>query len=174
MTKTRVWEELKKAKSYILGIEKYTHKKRQYNRGSKWLSLFLSLVCAFSSFFPDWRWATIVSSILIAITTLIKEFKPILGQPEEELNELDHICDFYKSYLKNLERFYSSQCYNSTYTFEEKMIEEFEKIINTEGDNETKLKRLCRDRCWEYKEVQKEVTRYFNYCYPNAKQYLCY
>ena len=166
MTRERVMEELLNTKSYILGIEQYTYKKRQYNRGSKWLILIASGTCAFTSFFPEWRWATAASSILVAIITIIKEFKPIFGQSEEELIELDQICNFFKGHLANVEKYYDAYYNQGGSKIEDNLKEVFEKSLITAKDFETKMKRLCRDRCWKNKDIIDETKHHFTNCYP--------
>jgi hypothetical protein len=179
MTKTGVWEEIRKTKSYILGIEQYTSEKRKYNRGSKWLIFLVSVSCVLSSFFQffdllSWvKWSTLVTSILVVIITIIKDFKPIFGQSEDELRDLDDICDFYKRYLTDLEKFFSSEC-NDSSEFTDKKRDEFERIVNTVAGRETKMKRLCRGSYWESKKIEQKTTADLRDTFPHARAYYAY
>lgn len=172
MTRNIVWEEIRKTASYIYGIEKYTKAKRKYNTGSKLFTFIIAIVCVITTIYPEWREATIITSIIVATCTFIKEFKPIYAQPEEELRELDNICDFYKGYLNKLEDFFTSNCYDSIDSLDDKKKEEFKKIINTVGDRETTMKRLCRSSYWESKEARQKTSYHLKNGFPQAENYL--
>lgn len=166
MITERVWEEMHKAKGYLLMIELYTDRKRKDNRIISYIIILASIMCALSATFYLNRWITIIASIFVAISTVAKEFLPNIIQPESELAELDTIHVFYKEYLQKLENLFTKRYDEETDVNDEKMRLQFEKIVKTEGRNESELNRLCRKmKKKEKKWIEEQVSDYFQRIY---------
>lgn len=168
MITKRVWEEMHKAKTYQIQIELYTDRKRRVNRRGSVLIVLLSLISAITAVFPECKWATIVSSGLVAVLAVIKEYIPIIAQPETELRELDAIHYFYKEYLQQLEKLFNQRFDTKSDMDDEKMNELFYQIIKTEGKNEEVLNSLCRKmKKDERKQVLERTNNYFDRNFKN-------
>ena len=166
----RVWEEMHKAKAYLLQIELYTDRKRKHNRLISRLIVLASVVCASSAPFHVCKWITISASFLVAIATIVKECLPNIIQPESELMELDKIHDFYKDYLQKLESLFTKRYDLKSEVNDDKMLTQFEKILKTEGKNESELNRLCRGMTTREREkIIEQVSDYFQRNFNNNK-----
>lgn len=168
MITKRVWEEMHKAKGYQIQIELYTDRKRSVNRRASILIVVLSLISAITAVFPECKWATIVSSGLVAVLAVIKEYIPIIIQPESELRELDGIHYFYKEYLHQLEKLFMQRFDTKSDMDNEKMNELFYQIIKTEGKNEEELNSICRKMKKDERRLVIECTKdYFDRNFKN-------
>ncbi len=168
MITERVWEEMNKAKSYQIQIELYTDRKRRVNRRASLLVVILSLISAVTAFYPECKWATIISAGFVAIVSIIKEYIPIIVQPETELRELDNIHYFYKEYLHDLEKLFLQRFESKSDVNDEKMTEIFCQIIKKEGTNEEELNSLCRKMKYnERKQIDERTKNYFERNFKN-------
>ncbi len=170
MITNRVWEEMNKAKSYQIQIELYTDRKRRVNRKASLLIVVMSLISAVTAFYPECKWATIISAGLVAIVSIIKEYIPIIVQPETELRELDNIHSFYKEYLRDLEKLFIQRFEPKSDVDDEKMNDVFCQITKMEGKNEEELNLLCRKmKKEERKEINERTKKYFDRNFKNIK-----
>lgn len=168
MITERVWEEMHKAKAHQIQIELYTDRKRRVNRRASALIVLLSLISAVTALFPECKWATIISSGFVVIVAVIKEYIPIVVQPETELRDLDSIHFFYKDYLHQLEKLYNKRFESKSDMDDEKMNDEFYRIINTEGKRDEELNSLCRKMTKnERKQVKERTVNYFDRNFKN-------
>ena len=95
--RNRIWEELKQAKANIICIEKYTDRRRSYNR---YYNAFIAITAsagALGSIINEH--APLVSSIAIGFGSIIKSVFPNFIQGESELSSLDVLADFYNKYI---------------------------------------------------------------------------
>jgi len=168
----RVWEEMHKAKTYLIQVELYTDRMRKYNRIISFIIILASVVCASTAPYHNCKWVTIIASFLVAIATIIKECFPNLMQPESELTELDKIHDFYKEYLQKLEKLFTQRYDEKSDVDDKKMEKEFDKIIKTEGNNQSDLNRLCRKMTRKEREqCQSLASDYFQRVFNNNIKY---
>ena len=173
MITKRVCVEMYKAKGYQKQIELYTDRKRWVNRKIIYLIVGTSFICAITACFPQCRLATFATSMIVAATTIIRELKPMYGQPEEELRELDRISVFYKGYLHELENLFILRYDSKSDMNDMQMADKFDKIVKSEGDNETNLNRLCRKLKQKERDIiQKDTKNYFDKTLPDTKYYI--
>lgn len=166
MTAGGIWAEMYKIKGFLLQIERYTDRKRHNNRIGTFVVVGFSLTSAVSAFFPDYKLITIISAISVAATTVVKEFIPLLTQPESDLCELDRIHMYYEKYLSSMEYIYN-QWLNKRFD-EKKLGIEFEKLKDTREDRETTLNRLCRKMTQAERDyIKDETKKYFNITFPD-------
>lgn len=166
MITKRVWDEMHKAKSYLLQIEIYGNRMRRLNRRVSIAIVVTSLGCAISAFFPDYNWCTVVTSVIVALSTIAKECLPTLVQPESELKELEEIRHFYKEYLQKLEKLFTERFDEKSDVDDGKMTDRFNRIIKTENDNESRLDIITRKLSQKERDIIREQSNaYFNRIY---------
>ena len=126
----------------------------------------ISSLCAISAFFPDFKWCTIASSVIVALFTIAKECLPALVQPESELREMEEIRLFYNDYLQKLEKLFTERYDEKSDVDDGKMTERFNRIKKTEKDNESRLDVLSRKIYKkERQEIIEQSNAYFNRIY---------
>ena len=162
MITDRVWEEMNKAKGYLIQIQLYTDRLRKRNRRISVAIILASIVCAATIPFNPTKWVAFILAVLVALASIVKEFLPQILQPESELAELDKIHDFYKEYLQKLENIFVQRFDEKSKMDDEMLIARFNSIKKTEGCNESNLNRLCRGLKDKEKElIQKNTVEYF-------------
>jgi hypothetical protein len=174
----RVWTEMYRIKSWLIQIDIYTDRKR---RNSKYVSIIiigtalLCLICAivqlilkifFQDFAPLCNWIIGVSSIIAAIATTIKDFMPHVMQPERELCDLDRLHEFYSSYFQKLEKAFILRYDPNSDMNDTKLTQCFDRIVSTEGENQSKMKHLIHKlKNKEKRMIDKRTDDYFNVTY---------
>lgn len=99
--RNRIWEELKQAKANIICIQKYTDKRRGYNRAYNGFVAITASAGALGTLLNDK--VPFVASMLIGFVSIIKSVLPNFVQGESELSSLDVLADFYNKYMNSLE-----------------------------------------------------------------------
>lgn len=171
MIVNRVWTEMHKVKGYVVQIDVYTSRKRNCNRMAMIAIIVSSILCFLSSVIPaDWiqnRYVTAIIALVTAAIALIKEFSTFIKQPENELIQLDRIRDFYKDYLRQLENIFTLRYNKKSEINDEKMMDSYNKIADTEGTHESDLNRLkLKLTKREENKVIKITREYFQINYP--------
>ncbi len=138
--RNKLWEEIKSADINVRAILWYNNRHRTYNR---LYDTFIAVVASAGALlYPIESKLPLISSIVIAMTSLVKAIFPQFIQSEKELTDLDRISDYYESYKNDLESLF--------YKFDKREIDEksladklFEEIKNSEG-RKTAMNRLIR------------------------------
>lgn len=99
--RNRIWEELKQAKANIICIQKYTDKRRGYNRAYNGFVAITASAGALGTLLNDK--VPFFVSMLIGFVSIIKSVLPNFVQGESELSSLDVLADFYNKYMNSLE-----------------------------------------------------------------------
>lgn len=99
--RNRIWEELKQAKANIICIQKYTDKRRGYNRAYNGFVAITASAAALGTLLNDK--VPFFASMLIGFVSIIKSVLPNFVQGESELSSLDVLADFYNKYMNSLE-----------------------------------------------------------------------
>lgn len=99
--RNRIWEELKQAKANIICIQKYTDKRRGYNREYNGFVAITASAGALGTLLNDK--VPFFASMLIGFVSIIKSVLPNFVQGESELSSLDVLADFYNKYMNSLE-----------------------------------------------------------------------
>lgn len=99
--RNRIWEELKQAKANIICIQKYTDKRRGYNRAYNGFVAITAFAGALGTLLNDK--VPFFASMLIGFVSIIKSVLPNFVQGESELSSLDVLADFYNKYMNSLE-----------------------------------------------------------------------
>lgn len=99
--RNRIWEELKQAKANIICIQKYTDKRRGYNRAYNGFVAITASAGALGTLLNDK--VLFFASMLIGFVSIIKSVLPNFVQGESELSSLDVLADFYNKYMNSLE-----------------------------------------------------------------------
>lgn len=99
--RNRIWEELKQAKANIICIQKYTDKRRGYNRAYNGFVAITASAGALGTLLNDK--VPFFTSMLIGFVSIIKSVLPNFVQGESELSSLDVLADFYNKYMNSLE-----------------------------------------------------------------------
>lgn len=168
-----VWVEMHRVKGFLMQIELYTDRKRNHNRILNVVIICSSILCAVASFFhsvPYVPWISILSAMLVAVITCLKELIPQFIQPERELCELDNIHDFYNSLLQDLEYLYVQRFDKHSKVDDNTMNARLYQLKKTEGDRVSRINTLCRKiKKDEKKRIIEETKLYFKtkYCNQN-------
>ena len=102
IARNRIWEELKQAKINILCLQKYTDRRRAYNR---YYNAFIAIVSSIGALgFPLNELIPFYASLVVGFVSIVKSILPNFLQSETELSELDNLSDFYVQYMNSLER----------------------------------------------------------------------
>ena len=99
--RNRIWDELKQAKANIICIQKYTDKRRGYNRAYNGFVAITASAGALGTLLNDK--VPFFASMLIGFVSIIKSVLPNFVQGESELSSLDVLADFYNKYMNSLE-----------------------------------------------------------------------
>lgn len=162
IARNRIWEELKQAKVNILCLQKYTDKRRAYNR---YYNAFIAIVSSFGALgFSIDESIPFYASLLVGFVSIIKSILPNFLQSETELSELDNLSDFYVQYMNSLERIWYN--FDKNYMNEEDTMKSFFKLKETECSKQSKFNKGVRNIPDKLqKQLNEEATEYINRVY---------
>lgn len=136
--RNRIWEELKQAKANIICIQKYTDKRRGYNRAYNGFVAITASAGALGTLLNDK--VPFFASMLIGFVSIIKSVLPNFVQGESELSSLDVLADFYNKYMNSLENIWYR--FDHDIIDEKQAMDEFFKLKETECDKMSQMNRL--------------------------------
>lgn len=139
--RNRIWEELKQAKANIICIQKYTDKRRGYNRAYNGFVAITASAGALGTLLNDK--VPLFASMLIGFVSIIKSVLPNFVQGESELSSLDVLADFYNKYMNSLENIWYR--FDHDIIDEKQAMDEFFKLKETECDKMSQMNRLVRN-----------------------------
>lgn len=160
--RNRIWEELKQAKANIICIQKYTDKRRGYNRAYNGFVAITASAGALGTLLNDK--IPFFASMLIGFVSIIKSVLPNFVQGEIELSSLDVLADFYNKYMNSLENIW----YRLDHDIidEKQAMDEFFKLKETECDKMSQMNRLVRNISERFqKKIDEEAATYINRVY---------
>lgn len=160
--RNRIWEELKQAKANIICIQKYTDKRRGYNRAYNGFVAITASAGALGTLLNDK--IPFFASMLIGFVSIIKSVLPNFVQGESELSSLDVLADFYNKYMNSLENIW----YRLDHDIidEKQAMDEFFKLKETECDKMSQMNRLVRNISERFqKKIDEEAATYINRVY---------
>lgn len=160
--RNRIWEELKQAKANIICIQKYTDKRRAYNR---WYNAFIAVTASVGAI-VSFKHAIVaqISSVLIGGVSIVKSVLPAFIQGETELSSLDVLADFYNKYMNSLENIWYK--FDHDIITEEEAMKEFFELKATECDKQSQVNRLIRNISESFqKKIDQEAEKYINSVY---------
>ncbi len=164
--RNRIWEELKQAKANIICIQKYTDKRRGYNRAYNGFVAITASAGALGTLLNDK--VPFFASMLIGFVSIIKSVLPNFVQGESELSSLDVLADFYNKYMNSLENIW----YRLDHDIidEKQAMDEFFKLKETECDKMSQMNRLVRNISKRFqKKIDEEAATYINRVYYEKK-----
>lgn len=164
--RNRIWEELKQAKANIICIQKYTDKRRGYNRAYNGFVAITASAGALGTLLNDK--VPFFTSMLIGFVSIIKSVLPNFVQGESELSSLDVLADFYNKYMNSLENIW----YRLDHDIidEKQAMDEFFKLKETECDKMSQMNRLVRNISERFqKKIDEEAATYINRVYYEKK-----
>lgn len=160
--RNRIWEELKQAKANIICVQKYTDERRAYNRYYNGFIAITASAGALGTLLNEH--VPLIASMLIGLVSIIKSVIPNFIQGESELSSLDVLADFYNKYMNSLENIWYR--FHHGIITEEKAMEEFFELKDTECDKQSQLNRLVRNISESFqKEIDQEAEKYINSVY---------
>lgn len=160
--RNRIWEELKQAKANIICIQKYTDRRRGYNRAYNGFVAITASAGALGTLLNDK--VPFFASMLIGFVSIIKSVLPNFVQGESELSSLDVLADFYNKYMNSLENIW----YRLDHDIidEKQAMDEFFKLKETECDKMSQMNRLVRNISKKFqKKIDDEAITYINRVY---------
>lgn len=164
--RNRIWEELKQAKANIICIQKYTDKRRGYNRAYNGFVAITASAGALGTLLNDK--VPFVASMLIGFVSIIKSVLPNFVQGESELSSLDVLADFYNKYMNSLENIWYR--FDHDIIDEEQAMDEFFKLKETECDKMSQMNRLVRNISKRFqRKIDEEAATYINRVYYEKK-----
>ena len=164
--RNRIWEELKQAKANIICIQKYTDKRRGYNRAYNGFVAITASAGALGTLLNDK--VPFVASMLIGFVSIIKSVLPNFVQGESELSSLDVLADFYNKYMNSLENIWYR--FDHDIIDEKQAMDEFFKLKETECDKMSQMNRLVRNISKRFqRKIDKEAATYINRVYYEKK-----
>ncbi|HJC94106.1 MAG TPA: hypothetical protein H9752_07910 [Candidatus Phocaeicola excrementigallinarum] len=162
ISRNRIWEELKQAKANIICIEKYTDRRRGYNR---YYNAFIAITAsagALGSLINEY--VPLASSMAIGFGSIVKSVFPNFIQGESELSSLDVLADFYNKYMNELESIWYR--FDKDIITEKEAMEEFFQLKETECDKQSQMNRLIRNISKRFqKEIDEIAEKYINAVY---------
>lgn len=160
--RNRIWEELKQAKANIICIQKYTDKRRGYNRAYNGFVAITASAGALGTLLNDK--VPFVASMLIGFVSIIKSVLPNFVQGESELSSLDVLADFYNKYMNSLENIWYR--FDHDIIDEKQAMDEFFKLKETECDKMSQMNRLIRNISTRFqRKINEEAKEYINRVY---------
>lgn len=160
--RNRIWEELKQAKANIICIQKYTDKRRGYNRAYNGFVAITASAGALGTLLNDK--VPFFASMLIGFVSIIKSVLPNFVQGESELSSLDVLADFYNKYMNSLENIWYR--FDHDIIDEKQAMDEFFKLKETECDKMSQMNRLVRNISRKLqKKIDDEAETYINRVY---------
>lgn len=164
--RNRIWEELKQAKANIICIQKYTDKRRGYNRAYNGFVAITASAGALGTLLNDK--VPFFASMLIGFVSIIKSVLPNFVQGESELSSLDVLADFYNKYMNSLENIWYR--FDHDIIDEKQAMDEFFKLKETECDKMSQMNRLVRNISTRFqKKIDEEAATYINRVYYEKK-----
>jgi hypothetical protein len=164
--RNRIWEELKQAKANIICIQKYTDKRRGYNRAYNGFVAITASAGALGTLLNDK--VPLFASMLIGFVSIIKSVLPNFVQGESELSSLDVLADFYNKYMNSLENIWYR--FDHDIIDEKQAMDEFFKLKETECDKMSQMNRLVRNISKRFqKKIDEEAATYINRVYYEKK-----
>lgn len=164
--RNRIWEELKQAKANIICIQKYTDKRRGYNRAYNGFVAITASAGALGTLLNDK--VPFVASMLIGFVSIIKSVLPNFVQGESELSSLDVLADFYNRYMNSLENIWYR--FDHDIIDEKQAMDEFFKLKETECDKMSQMNRLVRNISKRFqRKIDEEAATYINRVYYEKK-----
>lgn len=152
----QIWVEIKTAKTYAVCLQIYTDRQRKWNRCFPIIVGVLSFVGSIT--FPVSKYGTLITSIAVCLFSLLKIVLPILGQPEEELNQLDELYSYFGKKTQDFERVWNNYEDSQNNTDCQKALSEIKKDM---PEHQSKMNKLVRHIWhWENSKVKKEVNSY--------------
>lgn len=160
--RNRIWEELKQAKANIICIQKYTDKRRGYNRAYNGFVAITASAGALGTLLNDK--VPFFASMLIGFVSIIKSVLPNFVQGESELSSLDVLADFYNKYMNSLENIWYR--FDHDIIDEKQAMDEFFKLKETECDKMSQMNRLVRNISTRFqRKIDEEAKEYINRVY---------
>ena len=160
--RNRIWEELKQAKANIICIQKYTDKRRGYNRAYNGFVAITASAGALGTLLNDK--VPFIASMLIGFVSIIKSVLPNFVQGESELSSLDVLADFYNKYMNSLENIWYR--FDHDIIDEKQAMDEFFKLKETECDKMSQMNRLIRNISTRFqRKINEEAKEYINRVY---------
>lgn len=164
--RNRIWEELKQAKANIICIQKYTDKRRGYNRAYNGFVAITASAGALGTLLNDK--VPLFASMLIGFVSIIKSVLPNFVQGESELSSLDVLADFYNRYMNSLENIWYR--FDHDIIDEKQAMDEFFKLKETECDKMSQMNRLVRNISKRFqRKIDEEAATYINRVYYEKK-----
>lgn len=160
--RNRIWEELKQAKANIICIQKYTDKRRGYNRAYNGFVAITASAGALGTLLNDK--VPFFASMLIGFVSIIKSVLPNFVQGESELSSLDVLADFYNKYMNSLENIWYR--FDHDIIDEKQAMDEFFKLKETECDKMSQMNRLIRNISTRFqRKIDEQAKEYINRVY---------
>lgn len=160
--RNRIWEELKLAKANIICIQKYTDKRRGYNRAYNEFVAITASAGALGTLLNDK--VPFFTSMLIGFVSIIKSVLPNFVQGESELSSLDVLADFYNKYMNSLENIWYR--FDHDIIDEKQAMDEFFKLKETECDKMSQMNRLVRNISKRFqRKIDEEAETYIDRVY---------
>ncbi|MCU6777317.1 hypothetical protein [Phocaeicola fibrisolvens] len=160
--RNRIWEELKQAKANIICIQKYTDKRRGYNRAYNGFVAITASAGALGTLLNDK--VPFFASMLIGFVSIIKSVLPNFVQGESELSSLDVLADFYNKYMNSLENIWYR--FDHDIIDEKQAMDEFFKLKETECDKMSQMNRLVRNISTRFqRKIDEQAKEYINRVY---------
>lgn len=160
--RNRIWEELKQAKANIICIQKYTDKRRGYNRAYNGFVAITASAGALGTLLNDK--VPLFASMLIGFVSIIKSVLPNFVQGESELSSLDVLADFYNKYMNSLENIWYR--FDHDIIDEKQAMDEFFKLKETECDKMSQMNKLVRNISKRFqRKIDEEAKEYINRVY---------
>lgn len=164
--RNRIWEELKQAKANIICIQKYTDKRRGYNRAYNGFVAITASAGALGTLLNDK--VPFFASMLIGFVSIIKSVLPNFVQGESELSSLYVLADFYNKYMNSLENIWYR--FDHDIIDEKQAMDEFFKLKETECDKMSQMNRLVRNISKRFqRKIDEEAATYINRVYYEKK-----
>lgn len=162
IARNRIWEELKQAKANILCLQRYTDKRRAYNR---YYNGFVAIVASFGALgYAIDAYIPFITSMVVGFVSIVKSVLPNFLQTEPELCELDGLSDFYVQYMNALEKIWYD--FDNGFIDEKETMERFFKLKANECDKESILnKGVRRISKKEQKKIDLKSIEYINRVY---------
>lgn len=162
ITRNRIWAELQQAKANIICLQKYTDRRRYYNR------LYYGTIAVASSLGALvnslWSNAAFWATIFIAFISISKSIMPNIVQPEPELSELDKLSDFYSSYMNAIEKIWFD--HDHDYVNEELTMKRFFELKDSECSKQSLLNKGVRGISKKMqKKIDQDAEAYINAVY---------
>lgn len=162
IARNRIWEELKQAKINILCLQKYTDRRRAYNR---YYNAFIAIVSSIGALgFPLNELIPFYASLVVGFVSIVKSILPNFLQSETELSELDNLSDFYVQYMNSLERIWYN--FEKGRVSEEETMKCFFELKETECNRQSKFNKGVRNISKKFQsQLNEGATEYINRIY---------